>query len=287
MTTSEVAAYLRLKERTVYEMASRRQIPCSRATGKLLFSRRLVAAWVEARTETPEGATSRPPPIYAGSSDPLLEWAIRQSGCGLAVLANGSSNGLRAIARGEATLAGAHLLDPETGDYNLARIRALAPLGDVVAIHWARRAQGLIVAPGNPFGLTGLADAARRRLRFVLRDASAGSGALLDALLAREGLDRDALDVGGRVAETEGDLAGMIAMGEADCGLGAQAAAGALAFVVLWPEERFDLVMRRRDYFEPPVQTLLGFARGPDFARRAAALGGYDLAELGAVRYNA
>jgi putative molybdopterin biosynthesis protein len=85
MTTAEVATYLRLKERTVYEMASKRQIPCTRATGKLLFSRKLIERWVEGRTELPLGYDAAPPPIYAGSSDPLLEWALRESGSGLAL----------------------------------------------------------------------------------------------------------------------------------------------------------------------------------------------------------
>jgi putative molybdopterin biosynthesis protein len=82
MTTAEVAAWLRLKERTVYEMASKRQIPCTRATGKLLFSRKLIERWVEGRTDLPAGYDAAPPPIYAGSSDPLLEWALRESGSG-------------------------------------------------------------------------------------------------------------------------------------------------------------------------------------------------------------
>ena len=78
----------------------------------------------------------------------------------------------------------------------------------------------------------------------------------------------------------------MIAMDEADFGLGVAGAARGLDFLPLAWEE-FDLVMRRRDYFEPPVQALLGFARGETFARRAAALGGYDIGNLGAVRLNA
>ncbi len=153
LTTAEVAAYLRMKERTVYDMVARQQIPCSRATGKLLFSRGVIDAWVEAHTEMPAGRNAVVPQIYAGSSDPLLEWALRQSGSGLAVLASGSRRGLEAVARGEAVLAGVHLLDPGTGDYNIPQVRALVPQGDVVVIHWARRVQGLLVATGNPLGI--------------------------------------------------------------------------------------------------------------------------------------
>lgn len=285
MTTGEVAAYLRLKERTVYDLVARGQIPCSRATGKLLFSRPLIDAWVEAHTEMPRGEAPALPRIYAGSSEPLLEWALRQSGSGLAVLSGGSRLGLEALARGEAVLAGTHLLDPDSGSYNLPQIRAIVPQADIVAIHWARRAQGLLVASGNPLGITSPADAARRGLRIARRKHGAGSRLLLDALLARENIMLADAEPG-LVADAQGDLASMIAAGEADCGLGIRAAASALDFIPVATED-FDLVMRRRDYFEPPIQSVLALARTERFARLAEYLGGYDLSELGAVRYNA
>jgi putative molybdopterin biosynthesis protein len=287
MTTAEVAAYLRLKERTVYEMVSRQMIPCSRATGKLLFSRAVIDAWVEANTEMPRGRVASPPRIYAGSSEPLLEWAIRQSGSGLAVLVGGSRRGLELIAGGEALVAGTHLLDAETGSYNLPQIKALVPQGDIVAIHWADRVQGLLTAAGNPLAIAGLEDVAQRRLRFARRSEGSGSQALLEILLARAELGVEDLASPERVAETQADLAAMIAIGEADCGLGIAAAAAGLGFLPLWTGESFELVMRRRDYFEPPVQALIGFARSEAFARQAAFLGGYDIAGLGEVRFNA
>ena len=286
MTTAEVAEYLRLKERTVYEMAGRQQIPCSRATGKLLFSRSLVDAWVEARTEIPEGVTLSVPRIYAGSSEPLLEWAIRQSGAGLAILVKGSRQGLEYIAEGEAMLAGTHLIDPDSGKYDMDRVRAIVPRRDIVAIHWARRSQGLLVAAGNPLGVTGLNDAAARKLRFARRADGAGSQALLDFLLARAEIPADGLHFVDPPAESQDDLAGMVAEGAADCGIGIRAAARGVDFLPLWPSEPFDLVMRRRDYFEPPIQALLAFARTDGFRRHAEHLGGYDISGLGEVRLN-
>jgi putative molybdopterin biosynthesis protein len=286
MTTTELADYLRLKERTVYDLVARQAIPCSRATGKLLFSRPLIDAWVEAHTDMPKGEAPAAPRIYAGSSEPLLEWALRQAGTGLAVLVGGSRRGLEALAKGEAVLAGIHMLDPATGAYNLSAIRALVPRADIVAIHWARREQGLLVAPGNPHGLTSLRDVASRRLRLARRGDGTGSQLLLETLMRRHDLEPDALTHPDRQAESEDDLASMIAMDEADCGLGIRAAAGGLDFVPLASEE-FDLVLRRRDYFEPAFQALLAFARSEPFARRAAFLGGYDTVRLGEVRYNA
>lgn len=286
MTTGEVAAYLRLRERTIYEMVARQTIPFTRATGKILFPRRLIDAWLEAQTELPEAGIAPAPPIYAGSNDPLLEWALRQSGSGLAVLARGSAQGLDDLTAGRAVLSGLHLIDPDSGTWNVAAARAHLPGSRHVMIHWARRTQGLLLAPGNPQRVVGLADAVARGLRFALRSEGAGSQRLLEVLLAREGLSRADLVTAGAAADTHADLAALIETGEADCGLGLQAAAGGLDFLPLIPDESFDLVMTRRAYFEPPVQKLLAFARSDSFTARAAHLGGYDLGDLGAVVWN-
>jgi putative molybdopterin biosynthesis protein len=286
LTTSEVADYLRVKERTIYEMVARQTIPFTRATGKLLFPRRLIDAWLEAQTELPITGIAPAPPIYAGSNDPLLEWALRQSGSGLAVLARGSLQGLEDLAEGRAVLAGCHLLDPATGHWNLAAARACLPGTSHVLIHWARRSQGLITAAGNPLGVTGLANAVARGLRFATRAGGAGSARLLEVLLAREGLNMSDLTTATRPVETHADLAALIETGEADLGLGLQAAVGTLGFIPLVTDESFDLALRRRDYFEKPVQTLLAFARTDSFTRRAAHLGGYDLADIGRVLWN-
>jgi putative molybdopterin biosynthesis protein len=288
MTTAEVAAYLRLKERAVYDLASKRQIPCSRATGKLLFSRRMIDRWIEGRTELPPEALAAPPRIHAGSSDPLLEWALRESGSGIAVLAGGSMDGLSRLGRGEACMAGIHLRDPETQAYNIAFIRREVPAPDIVAIRFASREQGLVVAAGNPRGIGRIADLKGKGLRMALRPEGSGSRLLLDIVLAEAGISLTDVATQAHIAQTQEDLADLVAGGEADCGLGISAAAAlrGLAFVPLGIHEEFDLVMRRRDYFEPPLQALFAFMRGEAFARRAAALGGYDIARAGAVVFN-
>ncbi|MDH3791906.1 MAG: helix-turn-helix domain-containing protein, partial [Rhodospirillales bacterium] len=90
MTTKEVADYLRIKERRVYELVRRRAIPCTRVTGKWLFPRTLIDVWL-AESAAGQGSTRiQAPPVVAGSHDPLLDWAARESGCGLALLPGGS-----------------------------------------------------------------------------------------------------------------------------------------------------------------------------------------------------
>ncbi len=291
MDTQEVAAYLRLKTRRVYDLVRQRAIPHVRATGKLLFPRAQIDAWLAAKSAAtaPHGTTTTAavPPIIAGSHDPLLEWAARESGSGLAVLACGSRAGLARFADGAALVAALHWRDRASGEYNVPLVREQLATADIVVIEWARRTQGLLLAAGNPLRVRGMADLARRKLRVVDRQPEAGSHQLLAHLLAEAGVARDALDVIARPALAETDLASAIREGKADAGIAIEAAARAhgLAFIPL-VIERMDLVLRRRDYFEPPVQALLAFARSNEMRERAAALGGYDVSATGRVVLN-
>lgn len=287
MTSAEVASYLRIGERTLYELVRRQRIPCSRAAGKLLFPRHLVDLWLEEQIEVAGAVPHRAPPVLGGSHDPLLEWALRESGCGLAVLGGGSVDGLRRLAGREVMVAGLHILDPRGGGYNVAALRALAGLSDIVLIEWAWRRQGLVLAPGNPMAIGGIADLLRPTIRVARRQEEAGAQILLRHLLAAASATVEQLGEG-PLATNETDLAALILDGKADAGLAVESVARRfrLDFLPLH-RERFDLALRRRDYFEKEVQALFGFARSSGFAARAAEFGGYDIARLGAVAYNA
>jgi putative molybdopterin biosynthesis protein len=287
LTTAEVCAYLRLKERTVYDLVARRAIPCSRATGKLLFPRALIDRWVESHVEMAGPALAAPPPIVAGSSDPLLEWTLRECGCGLATLFEGSGAGLRRFAAAEAVVVGLHIL-AEDGSYNVGALRRLAGIPDLLLLQWAWRDQGLVVQRGNPLGIGGLADLVDKGPRIVRRQADSGAEILLEALMERAGLPIGSLNVADRVALTESESAAAVADGAADCGLAIAAVARrfGLDFVPLH-RERFDLALRRRSYFEPSVQRLFAFARTEAFRKQADALGGYDVQAVGTVEFNA
>lgn len=288
LTTSEVAAYLRLKERTVYDLVARKAIPCSRVTGKLIFPRRLVDRWLDANVHLVESAVLTPPPIFGGSSDPLLEWALRESGCGLATLFEGSTAGLKRFSEAQALAVGLHLKNPEDDEYNLVAVRSMTGIHDLVMIQWAERDQGLVVARGNPLGLRTLPDVIDKQARFVVRQEGAGGHLLFHALLAAEHVDPSGLLFCERPALAETDVASAVADGEADCGLaiGAVARRFGLDFVPL-QRERFDIACRRRDYFEPPLQSLFAFTRTPAFAEKAAQFGHYEVEGTGTVRFNA
>jgi len=286
MDTREVAAYLRLKERRIYDLARRHAIPHVRATGKLLFPRRQIDAWLAAKSGV--ATEPQPPPIIAGSHDPLLEWAARTSASGFAVLACGSRAGIERLAKGHATVAAIHWRDQVSGNDNVPLVRTTLADTDIVMLEWAHRRQGLLLAPGNPLRIRKLEDLRKKGARVMPRQADAGSCRLLEHLLNEAGVDPDAITWLPRAAHAETDLAAAIADGRADAGLGIEAAAHAhgLAFIPL-ATERMDLVLRRRDAFEPPLQTLLTFARSAEFAEQAKSLTGYDVANVGRVVFNA
>jgi len=110
LTTDEAATYLRLSERKLYELVAKNAVPCTKVTGRWLFPRAALDRWVMAGLIMPAAfANVAAPPIVGGSHDPLLEWTLRESGCGLASLPEGSQEGLRRLTRGEVMIAAIHL----------------------------------------------------------------------------------------------------------------------------------------------------------------------------------
>jgi putative molybdopterin biosynthesis protein len=288
LTTEEAAEYLRLSERKLYELVANREVPCSKVTGRWLFPRVALDRWVSAGLIAPAAlAQVAAPPIVGGSHDPLLEWALRESHCGLANLPEGSEEGLRRLTRGEVMIAAIHLhrLDGDDDTANLEAVADASGLHDAVLLGFIRREQGIVVAAGNPLALSDMASIATSRARMGQRPAGAGAQLLLLALLARAGIAPDDLKLAKPAFPTGPDIAQAIRAGRVDCGIATRSVAKAagLDFLPLtW--ERFDLVMRQRDYFMKGPQALFDFVRQPGFRERAGELGGYDVSEAGAVR---
>jgi excisionase family DNA binding protein len=288
LTTDEAADYLRLSERKLYELVADNAVPCSKVTGRWLFSRAALDRWVSAGLIAPAGlAQVAAPPIVGGSHDPLLEWALRESSCSLASLPEGSEEGLRRLTRGEVMIAAIHLhrLDGDDETANPDAVAGAAGLHDAVVIAFARREQGIVVASGNPLGLTDMASITTSKARMAQRPAGAGAQLLLLALLARAGIALDDLKLAKPAFPTGPDIAQAIRANRIDCGIatrGVAKSAGLDFLPLAW--ERFDLVMRQRDYFMKGPQALFGFMRGAGFPERAAELGGYDVDDSGAVR---
>lgn len=278
LTTKEVADLLRVKERKVYDLAAANEIPHRRITGKLLFPAQALKSWIDGEDGT--GTPDRPN-VLAGSHDPLLDWAIRASGCGLATLCNGSRDGLDQFASGSALAAGLHL--PDDNGWNVSAVSACGSQ-NCVLIGWAVRKRGLLVSNDVASRIETVSDLKGRRV--AQRQAGAGAALLFENLLKDAGLSESDLILCKDRAHTESDAAAAVATGEADAALGIEAMARRfkLSFLPL-ADENYDLLIDRRSYFTEPVQMLIAFARTPEFLDKAEALGGYDLADLGTVRW--
>ncbi|KUJ85777.1 excisionase [Ruegeria marisrubri] len=282
LTTRELADLLRIGERKAYDLASSGEIPCVRAMGKLLFPRAEILAWLNASRSGPQVAEPPLPPIVAGSHDPLLDWALRESGSGLATYYDGSFDGLDRLKTRSAQAAALHI--HEEDGFNVATLHQMVGEAPIVLVEIARRQRGLLLAPGTA-GISGFADLRGRRV--ILRQDSAASQRLFDEQLEAHGLNRDDLRALPGCARTEEELAIALHDGKAEAGFGLGALAGiyGLDFVPLL-EERFDLAIWRRAYFDPPMQRLMAFLHSAPFTARAAELGGYDLSGLGTVHHN-
>ena len=290
LTTDEAATYLRLSERKLYELVANGAVPCSKVTGRWLFPKAALDRWVTAGLVTPTALAQPAPPIVGGSHDPLLEWALRESGSGLASLPEGSESGLRRLARGEVMAAAIHLHriegddDGANADAVAARARPARRGGD--------RLRPPRAGPAGRAGQSAAADAtsprsrerprahgaaAERRRRAAaaagaarprrprLRRAERGQAALPDRPRHRAGGARRARRL--RHRHPRGGARGRARFRAADLGALRPGAAPA------------------RLFHAGPAGAVRLSAHGRRSATRAAELGGYDVSDSGSVRH--
>jgi putative molybdopterin biosynthesis protein len=194
----------------------------------------------------------------------------------------GSMGGLVALSRGESHLAGSHLLDPESGEYNLKYIREILPNVVVKVIALVHRQQGLIVAKGNPMQIHSLEDLVREEIRYINRQNGAGTRVLLDYHLRLAGIPISSISGYQQEEYTHLAIAAAVASGRADCGLGIAAAAQALDldFIPLY-QERYDLVIPQQFYESRLLEPLFNTLQDQDFKQAVLSLPGYNIDQMG------
>lgn len=250
-----------------------------------------LAVWRERRQPLPRSAAPRPPDDrglrFAGSHDLALEtlWAqARRGQPELAVTASyvGSLDGLLALLHGEADLAGSHILDEASGEYNVPILQRLFPGQALCLVALAERQQGLIVPAGNPRGLAAWADLAQPGLRLVNRQPGSGTRTLLDHHLRREHIAAQSIAGYSFIVPTHLAAAAAVAEGQADVALGLYAAGRGhgLDFVHL-ARERYDLIFLASERDRPPLNRVLTTLRTPEFRAVVRELGGYDTQHTG------
>jgi len=294
MNTQGLARYLHIHEKQVYALLKSGDLPGTKATGKWLFSRRLIDAWLEDRTRKnltevrkrsrrSEGAL-----LAAGSDDPLLTMLIAAAGrsvSGGAIFSavTGSAEGLRALGEGCTDVAWSHLIDAETGAYNTPSVIG-GYLGDreTTTVHLFNREVGFVTGAGNPKGIRGFADLVRPGVCFVNRQEGSGIRLMTETRLRDAGIDPGRVRGFERCVCTHVEVGLSVLAGKADAGVavGAVARLLGLAFVPL-AEESFDMILDRKTFFSRTVQSLLDILQAEAFQESVRGLGGYDFARTG------
>lgn len=281
LTTKEVAALLRLKERKVYDLAAKNEIPHLKATGKLLFPRTEIESWMHGTGFN--GSTYGQRPLVAlGSHDPLLEWSLAMSGSGLATLFQGSLEGLDQFKAGAGVMCGLHIEHLDSDGWNLEIVQTEFKQSAAVLMHWAIRERGLIVRKGSL--IQSIAHIGNARV--AIRQKTAGASHSFERRLHACGLEVSNLDIV-REAQTETEAALAVLENQADVCFGLRTYADRydLEFIPIC-EESFDLLIDRHAFFEPPLQALFRFVETQGFNEEVSRYAGYDLSGLGDIRFN-
>ena len=228
--------------------------------------------------------------VVVGSHDNTLDVVadmikVKHSHLSLSSSHVGSMGGLMAVKRGACHLAGSHLLDTEDGTYNLSYIAKYLPQNDVKLVNLVYRDQGLIVGRGNPKGIKGIEDLARKDVSFINRQPGSGTRILLDYRLNQIGINSE--DIIGYQHEEFTHMAVAVAVlsGTVDAGLGIYAAAKALDLdFIPVVTEQYDLIIPQVYFESENIQLLLEIINGREFKKRVVALGGYNTQKTGEIK---
>ncbi len=298
MNTKEVSAYLGINEKQVYALIKAGRMPGTRLTGKWVFPKKLVDEWIETgarrglreareKSRNLEGAL-----LASGSNDPVLDFLLsgmRHSHPEFYFFCanTGSTDGLRALGGGYTDIAWTHLLDRESGRYNVPFLPKYLPDMKVVLVHLFRREIGLVTAPGNPLGIAGIEDIAGKRVRFVNRQEGSGTRVLLDDRLKSAGIPAWEISGYDREVCTHVEVGLSILAGEADAGLATVAVSRlmGLHFIPVTRED-FDMALGQSTYFHRGIQALMDILRSPGLRGRFEKLGGYGFEDSGKILYS-
>lgn len=294
LNTKEVAQLLQINEKGVYALVGEKGLPATKVTGKWLFPKHFVEEWLDLSIVNLPAAAN--PSLdsgrlfIAGSDDLLFQRAIglynSQHRDSVVFFANiGSMGGLRALRQRSCHIGVCHLLQDDNEEYNFRF--AEQEMGHApVFINFSRREQGIIVASGNPKGIESIADLAGDGIRIVNRPLNTGTRLLFDFEISRTDISPE--DIDGYDVEVGRHLEAGLAVlgGRADAAPAIRPVAELLGldFIPLrW--ERFDLLINRDRFFEPPVQRFINLLHDPTFKEMAKEYVGYDLSVCGKMIY--
>jgi putative molybdopterin biosynthesis protein len=294
MNTKEAAAYLGIHEKQVYALIRAKRIPCTRVTGKWLFPKHLIDEWIafHARESVPggmrRGGEAPRALLAAGSNDPVLdillsEMKVSHPDLYIFSSSTGSVEGLRLLGRGHADIAWCHILDPESGDYNISYVsNNLAETG-VAVVHLFYRELGFVSSPALARPVAAWSELAGK-MRFINRQKGSGTRIFLDHNLREKGIDPARIRGYEREVYTHLEVGLTILAGDADAGIATVAVSKllGLGFTPL-VRESFDMVLAKETFFKGEVQAFIDTLASAEFRRLVAPLGSYDFGESGKI----
>jgi len=297
MNTKEAAGYLGIHEKQVYALIKTGRMPATRVTGKWIFPKKVIDAWIEANAKSGlEAARQKTDRISgallaSGSNDPVLDilhTCLRKTYPEIFIFSanTGSMEGLAALEKGFTDIAWSHLLDPRTGEYNIPYLEKWVPHVKAVVVNLFHRELGFVTAKGNPLHIGAFGDLPRKGVRFANRQAGSGTRLLLDYHLEKAGISPLAIIGYEQEAFTHIEVGLAILSGEADTGIATAAVSSLLGLdFVSITRERFDMICDQSIFFQKEVQALMEVLNGDLFRKRVENLGNYDFKSAGRVLY--
>jgi len=282
LTTKELADFLRFNEKKVYQLVRDSAIPHVKIAGKWLFPKRHVLRWIDEQVQREKDL------LIVGSDDVLMTRLISlysqenfpESQAFYSPV--GSLKGIQALSRMKGQACCTHILDVETGEYNLPVLDRMLSPGKYVVVHLWCRKQGLMVGKGNPLGIKTLEDIVEKEARFINRNTGSGTRVLLDYLMGERGIDEREIAGYANEEDTHIGVAQRVFFGGADVGVGIEYVAHFLGldFIPL-REEKFDLVVPEVLWSTVPIKQFVSYLEPARIKGLSANLPGYDLKDTG------
>ncbi len=314
-TTEEIAKMLKISKLTVYDLIKKGELPSYRVGKQMRVDKTDFEAYkqrakgIQTAAQTAPSAPLPAPsaehsyarenaasggmrPIVVTGQDISLDILVKYMEKGISGIRplrayDGSLDSLISMYRGESDIVSTHLLDGDTGEYNVPYIRKLLVGSSYMVVNLLSRNAGLYVQKGNPLGLKAWPDLSRPGLRLMNREKGSGARVLLDEQLRLHGIHPQQL-TGYELEQTNHiGVAAQVASGEADVGVGIEKAAAIVGQVDFIPliEERYDLVMLKTAENLPWIHSLLDILRSEGFRKELQAIAGYDLARTGEILF--
>ena len=293
LNTKDIADYLNINEKQVYRLIKEKKIPATRITGKWTFPRKLIDEWIiESANENIGVKKTRELKdhiVIMGSNDFTIEFLSHELSSrfpefSLSFSNVGSIGGLIALGRGSSHVAGCHLFDIKTGEYNLPYLPRYLPDLETIVVNLVYRDLGLILRPENPINITRIEDLAQPGIRIINRQKGSGTRILLDFELNRLGIDPKRINGYEKEVNTHNEVAMAVLSGMAEVGLGILSAAKMLGLEFIHiTKERYDLVIPKENFSTKPLTALMEVVRSQEFRTKIEQMGGYDTRDSGKV----